>query len=318
LRLDAHHSFSEHYPLATLDFILKRSRFDGSILVTEGPDNARGAGGLAAEPPDRAAARHAGSSRTGAWPSGHPVGERPTPLNHVPEGPAAGTLGLSARGGIGPPDLAALPEFVRGVVIQADRVDPRLLDQYQRDSRFRGLLCRPAAGGPESVPENVLENLGELERLAWVPRIAERFPALRVAIVHLGSPAVGSSGDWDRWAAALEAAARIPQVCCKLSGLLGLGVPGLAAPHLAAAPSLSAGGALGARHAEDLRPYVRHALAVFGPGRLMFGSGWPACLPEHTWKETLALFTQSIGARSIEVREQLLGATAARFYGIAA
>ena len=49
----------------------------------------------------------------------------------------------------------------------------------------------------------------------------------------------------------------------------------------------------------------------------MFGSGWPAGLPEHTWKESLAAFTQSIGARPIELREQLLGATAARFYGIA-
>ena len=48
----------------------------------------------------------------------------------------------------------------------------------------------------------------------------------------------------------------------------------------------------------------------------MFGSDWPASLPDHTWKENLALFTQSIGAQTIEVREQLLGGTAARFYAI--
>jgi predicted TIM-barrel fold metal-dependent hydrolase len=48
----------------------------------------------------------------------------------------------------------------------------------------------------------------------------------------------------------------------------------------------------------------------------MFGSDWPNTLPEYTWKAALALFTQSIGAQTIETREQLLGGTAARFYGI--
>jgi len=55
-----------------------------------------------------------------------------------------------------------------------------------------------------------------------------------------------------------------------------------------------------------MRPFVQHALAVFGPERLMFGSEWPLRLPDVTWKESLAAFTQSIGARSLEVREQLL------------
>ena len=48
----------------------------------------------------------------------------------------------------------------------------------------------------------------------------------------------------------------------------------------------------------------------------MFGSEWPARLPEVTWKESLAVFTQCIGAQSIEVRERLLGDTARVFYGL--
>jgi predicted TIM-barrel fold metal-dependent hydrolase len=46
----------------------------------------------------------------------------------------------------------------------------------------------------------------------------------------------------------------------------------------------------------------------------MFGSDWPSSLPECSWKENLAAFTQAIGAQAIEVREELLGGTAARFY----
>jgi predicted TIM-barrel fold metal-dependent hydrolase len=48
----------------------------------------------------------------------------------------------------------------------------------------------------------------------------------------------------------------------------------------------------------------------------MFGSEWPVRLPDVTWKESLAAFTQAIGANPIEVREQLLGGTAAAFYSL--
>ena len=67
---------------------------------------------------------------------------------------------------------------------------------------------------------------------------------------------------------------------------------------------------------DDLRPYVSHVLRIFGPDRLMFGSDWPVCITAGTWKQVLAAFTQAIGAQSIDIREKLLGGTAARFYGL--
>jgi L-fuconolactonase len=162
--------------------------------------------------------------------------------------------------------------------------DPNLLDDYQRHPKFCGVCS--------SLPSGIPNTLEELERRGipldidatfdLVRRIADRFPAMRIVIDHFGAQARGD------WAHDLELAAEAPNVFCKLSGW----------PRLL--PSA--------------RPYVQHALAVFGPGRLMFGSDWPACLPEFTWKASLAAFTQAIGAQSLEVREQLLGETAARFY----
>lgn len=61
---------------------------------------------------------------------------------------------------------------------------------------------------------------------------------------------------------------------------------------------------------ERLRQLLRHP----GPERLMFASGWPHA--GGTWKETLAAFTQSLGAMPIALREQLLGGTARNFYGL--
>jgi len=174
-------------------------------------------------------------------------------------------------------------DFIRAII---PPFEPHLLDEYQRHPKFRG-VCH-------SFTSEIPDSLGELERrgipldadaeLILIRRIAERFPALRIVIDHLGGPPKGD------WAHDLEMAAESPQVFCKLSGL--------------------------ARFQPSPRPYVQHALAVFGPRRLMFGSDWPACLPEFTWKASLAAFTQAIGPQTIEVREELLGGTAARFYGL--
>jgi len=59
---------------------------------------------------------------------------------------------------------------------------------------------------------------------------------------------------------------------------------------------------------------LRELLRDPGPERLMYASGWP--LAGATWKETLAAFTQSLGAMPIALREQLLGGTARAFYRI--
>ena len=210
MRIDAHHSFSERYPLAHLETILKRNRFEGSILV--GP-------------------------------------------------------------------LADTPDFVRGIVVPA----AEWREEFAAHPKFRGIL----AGQGHALPWRELESravpVDFAGALAAVPDLAARHPKLKIAIDHLGGP---PTGDWPRL---IEAAAQFPMVCCKLSGLAMFPEP---------------------------RPYVQHALRLFGPHRLMFGSDWPNGLPAYSWKASLAMFTQAIGAQSMETREELLGGTAARFYGV--
>lgn len=194
------------------------------------------------------------------------------------------------------PDPAAEQPHIAGLVVPIGR-----LAGYLEHPKLRGVCCSLADGIPAGLDELTGRGLPldvEVQpgQLPLVLRIAENAPALRIAIDHLGRPPF-DAGPTAEWMDGMQAAARLPNVFCKISGLLTeQRTPWTAAP---------------------LRPLVQHVLAVFGPGRLMFGSEWPACLPAATWKETLAAFTQSIGARSIEVREQLLGGTAASFYGLA-
>jgi predicted TIM-barrel fold metal-dependent hydrolase len=146
-------------------------------------------------------------------------------------------------------------------------------------------VCGVQATRPQDIedvpPHLPIDLLGLLPN---VPDFVAKYPERAFVIDHLGWPATES------WASDLERAAQFPNVSCKLSGLTRFG---------------------------EARPYVQRALALFSPARLMFGSDWPNGLPAYTWKTSLAAFTQAIGAQPIEVREQLLGGTAARVYGLA-
>jgi L-fuconolactonase len=198
-------------------------------------------------------------------------------------------------------ELAAKHEFIRGVVGWADLTDAelgRVLDEYQRHPKFRG-VCYSCVG---ELPQGLAElerrglTLDLAPRLECVPRIAERYGGLRMVIDHLGRRSLAPM-PLEEWARALEIAAQSPNVSGKLSGLI------TDSPNQ--------------WEAADLEPYARVALRVFGAERLMYGSDWPSYLPAGTWKEALAAFTQAIGAQTLEAREHLLGGAAIRFYRLA-
>jgi predicted TIM-barrel fold metal-dependent hydrolase len=143
--------------------------------------------------------------------------------------------------------------------------------------KLRGIQIASVEDLPRALTFGLPVDL--LGLLPDVPAIATAHPDAVFVIDHVGHPARDG----------LEAASAFANVYCKLSGLSRF---------------------------DDPRSRVRLALSLFGPSRLIFGSDWPDGLPDHTWKAKLALFTQCIGAQTIEVREQLLGGTAARVYGI--
>ena len=211
-------------------------------------------------------------------------------------------------------DLAEAHEFIRAVVGWVDLTDPRLgatLDELQRHPKFKGVR-RPVQDEADDhwlLRPDVLAGLAELARrglpydlmlrlkhLPLVPKIAGRVPELRMVIDHIAKPPIAAQA-MEPWARDIEAAAQLPQVYCKLSGMITEADPAN-------------------WNAEHLRRYVAHVMRIFGPDRLMFGSDWPVCMLAGSWKQVLAAFTQSIGPQTIEVREKLLGGTAARFYRI--
>jgi L-fuconolactonase len=117
---------------------------------------------------------------------------------------------------------------------------------------------------------------------------------------HLAKPGLKppiNAGERDEWRRGIEALARRPNVCCKLSGLV------TEASWRQWQPA-------------DFRPVLDVALTAFGPERLMFGSDWPVCLLSADYAEVVGIIRECIAAVSPAEQAQIWGGTATRFYGL--
>ena len=99
-------------------------------------------------------------------------------------------------------------------------------------------------------------------RAPQLPELLEavrQVPEARIVLDHLGKPDIAAHDaniNGDDWADNLSALAALPNVWCKLSGL----------PTQATWDDW---------HADELLPYLHHAISTFGPDRCLFGGDWP-------------------------------------------
>ena len=124
---------------------------------------------------------------------------------------------------------------------------------------------------------------------------AQRFPQMPIVIDHAAKPPIASAElrSWKRHIASLAA---LPQVHCKLSGLV----------TEAAAQWQTA----------DLQPYVDHVLERFGAGRVLWGSDWPVlnlAADYGRWLETCDVL---LAGMSEHEKRQIFALNAQRFYRI--
>ena len=169
-----------------------------------------------------------------------------------------------------------------------DQPDP---DHVLRPQFLEGLRVLAAA----DVPFDLVTS--QLRHLEHVPALSERVPGLRVVLDHLGKPPFRQgAGEWSTWERLLARAAEDPLVTAKVSGLY---------PAPAGDPAWGV---------EEVRPAFEHAMACFGPDRLMVGGDWPISVLfggwEKTWDATRGLLAQLSATEC----DALLGGTATRTY----
>jgi L-fuconolactonase len=134
-----------------------------------------------------------------------------------------------------------------------------------------------------------------MEQLPAVTKLVRACPETSFVLDHLAKPAVGDRFP-GTWAEDLGELASCPNVSCKLSGL---------------ATIAGAGWRPG-----DVRPYLRHAIDVFGPRRCMFGSDWPVSLEATSYQGWLDAVTEALDGLDSYERTAVLGENAVRIYDL--
>ena len=117
-------------------------------------------------------------------------------------------------------------------------------------------------------------------------------PDTTFVLDHLGNPDTREQPD-PAWSSAIRRLGELPNVFCKLSGILG------------------------EPDAHRLRLYYETVLAAFGPYRLMFGSDWPPCTLEAPYNAVVAAARELVAGLSAAERAAILSGTAIRAYGLA-
>lgn len=135
-------------------------------------------------------------------------------------------------------------------------------------------------------------------QLPAVTTLVRQCPEVWFVLDHLGKPPI-QQGPLDPWRDQIAALAALPNVACKISGLV------TEADWQRWQP-------------EHLALYVAHALTVFGPDRALFGSDWPVVTlasPYRRWVETLEALTANLPPTQ---QRQLWGENARRWYRLPA
>ena len=208
-------------------------------------------------------------------------------------------------------ELADANPFVVGVVGWVDLQSPTVDDDLDLVMAHRALvgirhivqaepddfLARPAfhrgiaALTARDVPYDVLVYA---RQIAAADSLVAQHPRQRFLLDHLGKPDI-RGGQYDAWRRDFDRLAARPNVWCKLSGLV------TEADWRRWTPG-------------QLRPYLDHALAAFGPARLMVGSDWPVCTLAASYGETMALVIDALTEYSEDEQAQVLSGTARSFW----
>jgi L-fuconolactonase len=213
---------------------------------------------------------------------------------------------------------AVTTDFIAGVIGWVDLTDPMLgstlaelrsgpggshlvgiRHQVHDEADERWLLRDDVLRGLRAVGEAnlVYDLLVRTRELRSAHEVARRFPDIRFVIDHLGKPHISAGPRDPEWEQAMAPFAALPNVSCKLSGMVTEASWSDWTP-------------------DDLAPYVHRVLDWFGPERCMFGSDWPVCLLAATYGEVLEAL--KLALRELDAAETagVLGGNATRVYGL--
>ena len=208
--------------------------------------------------------------------------------------------------------LADRADFIKGVVGWVDLQSPNVAERlahYAQHPKFVGIrhivqdepderfLLRPAFldGIRKLADFGLTYDILVYERhLPVAIEFARQFPEQPFVLDHIAKPLI-KQGTLEPWASNFRKLATLPNVLCKLSGMV-------------------TEADWNGWKKEDLLPYLETALEAFGADRLMIGSDWPVCRLAAEYDEAMGTVEAFISSLAPAEQAAVLGGNCARFY----
>ncbi|HEV2438331.1 MAG TPA: amidohydrolase [Verrucomicrobiae bacterium] len=208
--------------------------------------------------------------------------------------------------------LAENNPLIAGIVAAArlERTDfPAQLEALLNLSRLRGIrrvlhVVPDAVSQPALFAENVRRlaahhltfDLCVLARqLPLGIALAKKCPDVQFVLDHCGVPEVKGKA-FDPWRAHIKQLGMLPNVACKISGLVAYAGENWTV--------------------DDLRPWVDHVVACFGWNRVVWGGDWPVCNLTASLKQWVEATDALFSAATESQREALFHKNAERIYHV--
>ncbi len=113
---------------------------------------------------------------------------------------------------------------------------------------------------------------------------------------HCGVPSI-AAGEIDPWRKDIKALSEMPNVICKLSGLMAYCAPGTSS-------------------LETIKPYVDHVLECFGANRMVWGSDWPVVNLGKGLQEWIEVTRNILSSLSEDEANKIAHLNAKKIYNI--
>ena len=198
--------------------------------------------------------------------------------------------------------VAAIP-LEQGAAVRSD------LEQLAQHAILKGVrrLLHIEADGQFCLQPSFIEGLELLpafglsfdlciyhHQLASATELVRRCPEVRFILDHIAKPGI-AAGLMEPWRTEMKALAALPNVACKLSGVI------TEADHASWTR-------------EQIKPYIQHAAECFGFDRIMFGSDWPVSEQTHRYAEWVEILEWALEGCSADERRRLFRDNAIAHY----
>jgi L-fuconolactonase len=212
-------------------------------------------------------------------------------------------------------ELADRHDFIRGVVGWVDLRAPDLpaqLDHLASHPKLAGVrhIVQDEPDDGFMLREDFRRGIGQLaafgltydvlvypRQLPAAIKLAEEFPGQAFVLDHIAKPSIAEAR-LAPWEGDLRRLATLPNVCCKLSGMV-------------------TEARWNAWRPQDFHRYLDVVFEAFGPDRLMIGSDWPVCTLAADYAAAMGIVLDYVRQAPPAAQAGILGENCARFYGLA-